>query len=166
MSAKTAESKAQVKSNLPSPTDSLQVSRTASGASAQPLDSGLAVARRFGAGAKSVPDARTFLAEALDAFSDEVVLMAQLLASELVTNAVLHARTPLVLGIELQGPRLRVTVEDGSAGLPARRHSGADATQGRGLVLVESLASAWGCDPTQSGKRVWFELPALALVST
>ena len=134
-------------------------------ASAGPLDCALAVARHFDAGAKSVPDARAFLAEALTAFSDEVVLMAQLLASELVTNAVLHARTPLVLGVELDGPRLRVTVEDGSAGLPARRRASHDATQGRGLVLVESLASAWGCDLTTRGKRVWFELPALAPAS-
>lgn len=127
------------------------------------LPHALAVSRHFNAGAESVPSARVFLADALTAFPEELVLIAQLLASEVVTNAVLHARTPLLVSIELDTPRLRISVEDGSAQLPLQRARPDDAVDGRGLLLVDSLASAWGCDPTDRGKRVWFELPALGV---
>lgn len=82
-----------------------------------------------------------------------------LLVTELVTNAILHAQTPLQLQIEATGDRVRLRVEDSSARQPERRSYETDAVTGRGLALVETLASSWGVDPTPSGKAVWCEIP-------
>ncbi len=81
-----------------------------------------------------------------------------LLVTELVTNAILHARTPLRLLIELHPDRVRVCVEDSSPQQPEVHHYGTDAVTGRGLALVEKLASSWGVDTTVAGKVVWCEI--------
>jgi hypothetical protein len=86
--------------------------------------------------------------------SDTVVL----LVSEMVTNAVLHARSPSELVIRLDAPRLRVEVHDGSGRAPTRKNYAEDAGTGRGMMIVENLASAWGVDLRDAGKVVWFEL--------
>ncbi|MQS13619.1 ATP-binding protein [Streptomyces kaniharaensis] len=92
-----------------------------------------------------------------------------LVVSELVTNAVVHTGSPAVLRLCLPldgapvgapaGP-LRVEVADASEVAPAPRHAGADAdaTNGRGLELVELLCDRWGWYPDGSGKRVWCEI--------
>ncbi|ABW14673.1 protein serine phosphatase with GAF(s) sensor(s) [Parafrankia sp. EAN1pec] len=85
-----------------------------------------------------------------------------LLVSEVVTNAVLHARSDLVLRATLEPGRLRVSVEDreGTA-LPRPGGNSPDdpeAEHGWGLLLVEALAQAWGVETTPDGKRVWFEM--------
>jgi len=82
-----------------------------------------------------------------------------LLVTELVTNAVLHAHTPLRLVIEATRDHVRVRVEDESGGYPERRSYPSDAVTGRGLALVEVLSSSWGVEPTASGKVVWCEIP-------
>jgi anti-sigma regulatory factor (Ser/Thr protein kinase) len=84
--------------------------------------------------------------------------LAELLVSELVTNAVLHARTTITLEITAVPDGVRVGVLDGAARGPRPRDFSLEATTGRGLTLVESLASAWGTNPTADGKQVWFEL--------
>ncbi|MFE6053673.1 ATP-binding protein [Kitasatospora sp. NPDC056446] len=94
-----------------------------------------------------------------------------LVVSELVTNAVVHTGCPAVLRLCLpvaEGPQeeagpagsLRVEVADASRSAPAPRHAGADedATNGRGLELVELLCERWGWYPDGSGKRVWCEI--------
>lgn len=88
--------------------------------------------------------------EALDTVS--------LLVTELVTNAILHARTPLRLGLETRDDHVRLCVEDASGARPERRTYATDAVTGRGLALVEKLASSWGVDATPSGKVVWCEI--------
>lgn len=93
----------------------------------------------------------------LDGLIDE----ATLLVSEVVTNAVLHAATTIELVCRLETGRLCVEVCDRSPVLPGRRHYHDDAMTGRGLGMVEQLASAWGVQPNASGgKTVWFELVA------
>jgi anti-sigma regulatory factor (Ser/Thr protein kinase) len=83
--------------------------------------------------------------------------VALLLVSELVNNAVLHARTDIAVVVHVAGGRLRVAVHDGSpADVRIRRGGGGDA--GRGLLLVERLSDGWGVERTGSGKGVWFEL--------
>jgi anti-sigma regulatory factor (Ser/Thr protein kinase) len=97
---------------------------------------------------------RTLLAWGLDGVADT----ATLLVSELVANAILHARSRLEVVVR-QTPRvLRIEVHDSSGRLPARKHYSEDAATGRGLLLVETLAAGWGADPTADGKRVWFEI--------
>jgi anti-sigma regulatory factor (Ser/Thr protein kinase) len=81
-----------------------------------------------------------------------------LLVTELVTNAILHARTPLQLTVEARPGYLRICVVDESRDQPAVRHFETDAVTGRGLALVEQLASSWGVDQTPSGKAVWCEV--------
>jgi anti-sigma regulatory factor (Ser/Thr protein kinase) len=79
----------------------------------------------------------------------------ELLASELVTNAVLHARTALRLTLRHDETGLTVSVLDGNMRLPAVAGIPEQATSGRGLVLVERLADAWGVEQNEDGKTVW-----------
>lgn len=87
---------------------------------------------------------------------------AALVVSELSTNAVLHARTDFEvrLVVDLDRSIVRVEVADASPVAPMVRRFSAEATSGRGLALVESLASSWGVDlvPGGRGKTVWAEL--------
>ena len=101
------------------------------------------------------------LAAAVDA---DVCDSAVLLASEVVTNAVIHGRGRVRLHVTADHDRVVVEVADDSAVVPAVRHAGEDATGGRGMAIVELLADRWGTRPTDSGKVVWFELTALTLV--
>ena len=90
---------------------------------------------------------------------DELAETAQLLVSELVTNAVLHSGTELELRATTSGPRVRIEVHDGSTAVPSPRHYDQEAATGQGIGMVEVLASAWGVQPAASGgKVVWFEL--------
>jgi anti-sigma regulatory factor (Ser/Thr protein kinase) len=83
---------------------------------------------------------------------------AALLASELVTNAVLHACTEIDLTVSRMDGAVRVEVSDTSP-RPVVLRDGSDlATGGRGLYLVEALARDWGVAPHPPGKAVWFEL--------
>lgn len=84
---------------------------------------------------------------------------AGLLVSELVTNAIVHARTTIVLDVAVGAGGLRVSVRDGSPNMPVPRHYGRTATTGRGLELVELLADRHGTTGDgNGGKTVWFEL--------
>ncbi|HEX5266568.1 MAG TPA: ATP-binding protein [Acidimicrobiales bacterium] len=108
----------------------------------------------------SVREARRFVAECVaPTHRAEVVETAQLLVSELVTNAVAHAGTRVEVECTPTERGLRVSVRDGSSHVPRPGRPGAWDEQGRGLVLVETLASRWGAerDPG-NGKAVWFEL--------
>jgi hypothetical protein len=91
---------------------------------------------------------------AADGYVDAAVLA----VSELVTNAVLHARSGPMVTMRLENGRLRVEVQDESAVTPSRKRYGPEAGTGRGLMLVESVAASWGCDTAPGGKSVWFEL--------
>jgi serine/threonine-protein kinase RsbW len=84
-----------------------------------------------------------------------------LLISELVTNAVLHARTNglgLALQLEVHGTWLRIEVHDADLRGPEPRTSAGLEESGLGLVLVDSLADSWGVRETPDGKAVWAEL--------
>lgn len=85
---------------------------------------------------------------------------AQLLVSELVTNAVVHARTQIELFVSAGPGGLRVAVRDRSAHLPTLRRYDRGATTGRGLQLVRLLAHRHGANSDGHGKTVWFELGA------
>jgi anti-sigma regulatory factor (Ser/Thr protein kinase) len=109
----------------------------------------------------SVAEARRFVDRALRRLgaptSREVGV---LLASELVTNALLYAQSTITLAVTRREQAVRVTVHDENPHVVQARRVHAEAMSGRGLALVERLASAWGVDPLpQNGKVVWFELP-------
>jgi anti-sigma regulatory factor (Ser/Thr protein kinase) len=83
---------------------------------------------------------------------------AMLLVSEVVTNAVVHAHTPVEVHIAVRGPVVRIEARDGSTTPPRLPHVDAGATSGRGLAMVDELASSWGSVVGPDGKTVWFEL--------
>ncbi|TXS50724.1 ATP-binding protein [Streptomyces sp. uw30] len=119
--------------------------------------------RRLGrADLRAVPEARRALRELLRHWgrpgrSD----IAELLTSELVTNAIVHTDREAVLTASVGPDGLRVEVRDFVARLPRPRVPNADeCTNGRGLILVQSLADAWGVRAHGVGKAVWFELDA------
>ena len=102
--------------------------------------------------------ARALARERLTAYPDETQTTVALLVTELVTNAILHARTPMQLTMEAQPDHVRICVEDRSRERPEVRHYDADAVTGRGLALVEQLSSSWGIETNSSGKVVWCEV--------
>lgn len=111
---------------------------------------------------ESVPTARRFVRDLMrdsDTIAD--VDTASLLVTEIVTNAVLHALTPMTLRVQVGTELVRIEVQDGSV-LPPRLHTfSASAATGRGLRLLQSLAMRWGVRPEPpTGKVVWFEVGA------
>ncbi|MEU8571538.1 ATP-binding protein [Streptomyces pathocidini] len=91
----------------------------------------------------------------------ELADIAELLTSELVTNALVHTGrdAEVTATLERSGPsRLRVEVRDYVEHRPVQRNADGEATGGRGLMLVQSLADAWGVRAVGAGKIVWFEL--------
>jgi anti-sigma regulatory factor (Ser/Thr protein kinase) len=89
-----------------------------------------------------------------------------LLVSELVTNAVVHARTDVRLHIVVTPEEIRVEVCDQADLQPRLRTHSASATTGRGLRLLGALASSWGVDELAAGgKMVWAVLPVGGLPS-
>ncbi|WP_420035212.1 ATP-binding protein [Streptomyces sp. cg28] len=116
--------------------------------------------------ARSVGRARLLFRETAVrwALPADVTDTAELLLSELMTNAYRHAKAPADREIRaraaLTGTVLRVTVTDASAELPVPRAASADEESGRGLALVEMLAGEWGAEARKEGvgKVVWFEL--------
>jgi len=83
-----------------------------------------------------------------------------LAVSELVTNAVLHARSASVLELELGQTRnwLRFSVADASRVPPLARLAGATDEGGRGLAILAALSDRWGIEQHGPGKRVWCEV--------
>ncbi|MER8231843.1 ATP-binding protein [Streptomyces sp. NPDC094049] len=82
---------------------------------------------------------------------------AELLLTELVTNALQHGDGPSVaVRIHLRTRYLGVAVTDGSAAVPVPRRPGPDAENGRGLFLVDALSTSWGVSP--DGGTTWFVL--------
>ncbi|KUM79989.1 SpoIIE family protein phosphatase [Streptomyces sp. ISL-22] len=107
--------------------------------------------------------ARQHLRELLhDWGSEDQVDSAVLLLSEMLTNVLVHTDADALLLAEVRGEpgdrRMRVEVTDTSDDLPHKRRPGELASSGRGLMLIELLADAWGVDPRGEGKSIWFEL--------
>jgi anti-sigma regulatory factor (Ser/Thr protein kinase) len=108
----------------------------------------------------SVGRARRFVRTTLEDWElDQAVELATLLVSELATNAVLHARTAYAVEVTRGAADVRVEVFDGSAVAPRQRANSASAATGRGVALIDRLATSWGTQPAgQQGfaKSVWF----------
>lgn len=117
---------------------------------------------------RSVGRARTLLLEQAYAWHipDDITETAALLLSELMTNAVEHARVPpgrhIAARCHLRDDTLRIEVSDANSTLPLARpvSPSPDDERGRGLLLVTALADAWDAHPRAYGigKTVWFEL--------
>lgn len=127
------------------------------------------VKRWFPRNARAVPQTRTFVHVTLKQWNitvrdhmDDVLLC----VSELATNAVRHGTTAnerFLVKLAEADARLRVEVHDPSHRRPRPRQPGVDDPHGRGLLLVDSLADAWGVEPRwPCGKIVWAEFPVVA----
>jgi len=113
----------------------------------------------------SVGQARSAVRRALDTWGlHELSSDAELLASELVANAVEHADgTRIGFALRCQAdagghPGVVCEVSDSSPALPRAERSGPDAVRGRGLAIVAALASASGVQTNPGGKTAWFRL--------
>lgn len=115
---------------------------------------------RMRGGGESVADARAWVRGTLDGWGVAGVNdLAELLASELVTNALRHGRGAIWLVALLLDEMVTLAVYDGHSPLPRLRPSRASDEGGRGLQLVSLLASRWGARPTLEGKVVWCDVP-------
>ncbi|GAA2215793.1 hypothetical protein GCM10009850_112610 [Nonomuraea monospora] len=109
-----------------------------------------AVPETVGAARRLVREALT--AWGLSALADDLTVV----VSEVVTNAVMHARSPMTLSLHRQGRSVRGEVTDHSPAWPAPLPAGPDEEHGRGLAIVAACTERWGVDPTPGGKTVWF----------
>ena len=111
------------------------------------------------ASTESVSVARRFTRTELEHSSCDVDTVV-LLVSEVVTNAVLHARTPMIISVHDGGDVARVEVSDASPMQPRVHGFAVDSATGRGLRLLDRLSLRWGTDQRMAGpgKVVWFEV--------
>ncbi|MFD5568319.1 ATP-binding protein [Streptomyces cadmiisoli] len=101
------------------------------------------------------------LAERDGTGDDDLVATAELLVSELATNALLHAAGPFRLTVTAAHGVLRCEVADGGRRTPRVVEAGTGES-GRGMFLVDALARRWGCHQDGAGTTVWFELGTCA----
>lgn len=104
--------------------------------------------------------ARRFVAEICSAGRTvpDLCETAILLASEIVTNAFIHGRSEARIAVIAGRNQVRVEVADDNSRHPRRLEPDADALDGRGLAIVELVASHWGVRDDRIGKTVWFEV--------
>ncbi|MEV6155882.1 ATP-binding protein [Nonomuraea sp. NPDC052129] len=88
----------------------------------------------------------------LSALAEDVAMV----VSEVATNVVVHARSPMTLSLRRYGRSVRGEVADRSAGWPTPLPVGLDEEHGRGLAIVAAYADRWGVDSAPQGKTVWF----------
>lgn len=109
---------------------------------------------------RAVRLARTFVRDAVDIADEELVDDLVLLTSELVTNAVVHARTPIEVGVVRGDDHVLVSVGDHNPARPEQQPFDTDRAGGRGLLIVRRLTNSWGITAHEKGKSVWFTLRA------
>jgi PAS domain S-box-containing protein len=108
---------------------------------------------------QQVAAGRRFTRDTLTAWQHtELADTACLLVSEILTNAVLHARHTIGLRLHQTVREVIAEITDDNTQLPQRALPAPGDQSGRGLTLVEALATAWGARPSSSGKTVWFTL--------
>jgi anti-sigma regulatory factor (Ser/Thr protein kinase) len=103
--------------------------------------------------------ARQFVDEVLHRWQrDGAIDRVALIASELVTNAVFHARTEITIELTAEEGSVHLEVFDRGAGRPVFLEEDPEVPGGLGLPIVEALASSWGMRPREDGKGVWAEV--------
>jgi anti-sigma regulatory factor (Ser/Thr protein kinase) len=123
------------------------------------MGSQIAVDQMLPALPSSAGEARRLLRDALPGeASEEAVDAAALALSEIVTNALVHAGTPMRLRVILAPSAVRVELADGSVHLPLPRDYSRAAGTGRGLHMVTEVVDQWGAHHDEDGKVVWFEI--------
>ena len=92
--------------------------------------------------------------------ADDTLAVVELLTSEVMTNAVVHGTTGRCVRVATRAEAgvFEVSVTDDGPGIPTVCHVTAAAEGGRGLLLVDALATAWGVTEHDAGKSVWFRV--------
>jgi len=122
----------------------------------QPVPGDVRLARAFCA---------TAAGEAYGPDCDDLIDDAEMVASELVTNAIRAGAIWIELEVQTDGGALRIAVVDDAPGEVTPRLPRAFDTNGRGLHIVGAIARQWGVEALSAGKRVWAELPLPELAS-
>jgi anti-sigma regulatory factor (Ser/Thr protein kinase) len=112
-----------------------------------------------------VPEAvlavRHFVTGVLRLWREEAMVPdAELVASELATNAVQHAASPFRVSVDRSIGVVCIAIQDAVDDRAEQQHPSSDEMGGRGMAIVDSLSRRWGCDALVSGKVVWAELVA------
>ena len=117
------------------------------------------LSRRLKLHPTAVGEGRRFIRDVLrENRRDHLCEAAELVISEVVTNALVHADPPYRIAVESGDGVLRIAVFDGSTVGPQMPPYDEHATSGRGVRLVDSLTERWGVLVGEHGKTVWFEL--------
>jgi anti-sigma regulatory factor (Ser/Thr protein kinase) len=115
---------------------------------------------RLQGAATDASDARRHVEQLCEGLAVEVIETATLLTSEAVTNAFEHGEGPITLDLVRSSDGVRVEVTDESPARPEVAGADLEAVEGRGMLLIEQHARAWGVRSGTSGtaKTVWFTL--------
>ncbi len=118
----------------------------------------VAVTRSLQSKPGAVSEARAVVRRSMEPSDDDLVTLAVLLVDEVVTNAVVHGLGPIDLAVDVDEERVKVMVGDRSDVPVSPRRAAPYAEGGRGLSIVDAVASRWGVFARVPGKAVWFEL--------
>jgi len=122
-------------------------------------DRGCAVSRHLRPRPQAAGEARRLARRTLASWGiDQAVDAVLLVVSELVTNAVTHARSLMTFSLELHDDYVRVGVTDTSPSMPQEQAPEPSEEHGRGIQLVDLLSSSWGAQILPEGKRVWAQI--------
>jgi anti-sigma regulatory factor (Ser/Thr protein kinase) len=124
----------------------------------------MAVRRSYPPETASAHRAQEFVAQLVGGPAFDTIAI-RIVTSELVMNAVRHARTDATLTVTPTSDHVRIEVADGDGNCDLRpMRPTTDSETGRGLLFVDELARTWGVEPTRTGKTVWavMDRPALS----
>ena len=112
-----------------------------------------------------VPEAivavRRFVTGVLRLWEEDVLVPdAELVASELATNSVLHADSPFRVSLDRSIGVVCIAIQDAVGGRAEQQPPTREDMGGRGMAIVDALSRRWGCDALPAGKVVWAELVA------
>jgi anti-sigma regulatory factor (Ser/Thr protein kinase) len=106
-----------------------------------------------------IREVRGFIRELLGEWGEEgCVAEAEVIVTELATNAVVHARSPFRVSVFLAGPEIRIAVRDASMVPPRCIDGHVQRNGGRGISIVAALSDAWATDREPDGKTIWATL--------
>ena len=118
----------------------------------------LEVRRSFDPRPEEVGEARRFAAGTVSQWGRDPACAASVV-SELAANAAMHGRTRFTVGVGARPSGITITVDDDNPRLPMLLHPDRRSLSGRGLAIVDQLASRWGVERhIDNGKTVWVEL--------
>jgi anti-sigma regulatory factor (Ser/Thr protein kinase) len=136
-----------------------EVGATSDRPSEQVMRMSTAASSTISGDARSIPGARRMVRALTARYRADLAETAELLTDELVTNAVMHGGGRFTVRASIDPERLRVTVSDRWGSSPVTVFDpGHDRESGRGLTIVEAMASRWGIERHDSEKWIWFEI--------